>query len=408
MIGAIVGDIVGSKYEFHNIKTKDFPLFSEGCRFTDDTVMTIALFKALADCNGNYADLSNCAVRCMREYGERYLNAGYGKNFFLWIESKNPKPYNSLGNGAAMRVSSVAYFANSLDEVKSLSKKVTEVTHNHEEGLKGAEATAVAVWLALNGKKKEEIKEYIEKNYYSLDFDFKTLQQTYKYTLKCQDTVPQAIFCFLISTDFEDAIRNAVSIGGDCDTTGAICGAIAGAYYGVPEQVEKQALAFLDADLLSAVNEFKDIQKQRKTMNFRIEKKFPSNAEFNELFESVGWGGRDEDKINMHRQSNVFAVSIYDGDRIVGMVRVVGDGSYYTVYDVVVAKDYQGKGVGRLLMEEVVKWYKTIEDNDTYMYLGASKGREGVYEKFGFVARPYDGIGAGMKYDPEYSKKHSN
>lgn len=256
MIGAIVGDIVGSKYEFHNIKTKEFPLFSEGCHFTDDTVMTIAVYKALKECEGDYAKLSQNAIKCMQEYGQMFWNAGYGGNFFLWLTSKEPKPYGSFGNGSAMRVSPVAYFARSIDEVKFLSGEVTKITHNHPEGMKGAEATAVAVWLALNKRTKQEIKEHIEQNYYPLDFDYDDLKQNYKYSVACQNSVPQAIFCFLISNNFEDAIRNVVSIGGDCDTTGAICGAIAGAYYGVPQNIKEQALTFLNEELLDVIKDF--------------------------------------------------------------------------------------------------------------------------------------------------------
>ncbi len=256
MIGAIVGDIVGSKYEFHNIKTKDFPLFSEGCRFTDDTVMTIAVYKALKECNGDYTKLSQKAIENMQKYGQMFWKAGYGGNFFLWLGNKEPKPYNSYGNGSAMRVSPVAYFARDLEEVKFLSNEVTKITHNHPEGLKGAEATAVAVWLALNKKSKQEIKEFIEQNYYDLNFDYDNLKQNYKYDLSCQNTVPQAIYCFLISNDFEDAIRNVVSIGGDCDTTGAICGAIAGAYYGVPQKIKEETLRFLDEKLLEIIKDF--------------------------------------------------------------------------------------------------------------------------------------------------------
>lgn len=256
MIGAIVGDIVGSKYEFHNIKTKDFPLFSEGCRFTDDTVMTIAVYKALKECEGDYSNLSQKAIESMQGLGKTFWKAGYGGNFFLWLGSKEPKPYGSYGNGSAMRVSPVAYFARNLDEVKFLSNEVTKVTHNHPEGLKGAEATAVAVWLALNKKSKQEIKEYIEQNYYALDFDYDDLKQNYKYSMACQNSVPQAIYCFLISNNFEDAIRNVVSIGGDCDTTGEICGAIAGAYYGVPQNIKEEALSYLDEKLLEIIKDF--------------------------------------------------------------------------------------------------------------------------------------------------------
>ena len=285
MLGAICGDIIGSVYEFQNIKSKDFPLFGQKNRFTDDTVMTIAVFRALKDCveefdllspeekaqrKANfkfpkYANLQKFAVFEMQKFGNLYDMAGFGAKFWNWMKTKDPKPYNSWGNGSAMRVSPVAYFAKSAAEVKFLSHEVTTVTHNHEEGLKGAEATAMAVWLALHGKIKEEIKKIIEKDYYSLDFDFEVLKKNYKFDLSCQGTVPQAIFCFLISENFEDAIRNAISIGGDSDTIGAITGSIAEACYGVPKQIETKALSYLDDVLKKEYMEFsKSFKKSKK------------------------------------------------------------------------------------------------------------------------------------------------
>ena len=177
MLGAIIGDIVGSKYEFNNIKTKDFVFFQPDMFFTDDTVMTVAIYDALSSCKGDYSKLSDLAIQKMQEYGrKRYpisAKIGYGSMFNGWLTFKIPAPYNSFGNGSAMRVSSVAYFAKSLEEVKKLSYAVTSVTHNHEEGIKGAEATAVATFMALHGASKKEIKDKIENDYYSLDFDYK-------------------------------------------------------------------------------------------------------------------------------------------------------------------------------------------------------------------------------------------
>jgi len=249
MIGAIIGDIVGSIYEFNNIRTKDFLFFSPRCFFTDDSVMTIAISNALIECNGDYSKLQQKTIEHMQDYGAIYPNLSYGCSFSNWLDSENPKPYNSFGNGAAMRVSAVAYFANSLAQVKQLSYLVTSVTHNHEEGIKGAEATAVAIWMAKNNYTKEEIKDYIERNYYSLNFDYEDLRQNYKFNEICQDTVPQAIYCFLISNSFEDAIRTGISIGGDSDTLCAITGAIAEAYYGVGLDMKNQALTYLDDTL---------------------------------------------------------------------------------------------------------------------------------------------------------------
>lgn len=256
MLGAIVGDIVGSIYEFNNIRTKEFNLFSPKCFFTDDSVMTFAIFKALLDCKGNYKKLEKYATKKMLAFGKKYPDKGYGGRFRDWLNSKNPMPYNSFGNGSAMRISAVPYFAKSLEEVKELSYLVTKPTHNHPKGIKGAEATAVAIWLALSGKTKEGIKEYIEQNYYKLNFDYDDLKQNYYFNETCQETVPQAIYCFLISESFEDAIRTGISIGGDSDTLCAIIGAIAEAYYGVPEDIKAIALQYLDKNLLKLYEKF--------------------------------------------------------------------------------------------------------------------------------------------------------
>ena len=249
MIGAICGDICGSVYEFHNKKTKDVTLFTRRCRFTDDSVMTMAIFKALQECDGDYSNLSKTAITKMREFGQKYLYVGYGKSFFNWLICKNPQPYNSWGNGSAMRVSPVAYFANTLEEVKNLSKQVSLPTHNHPEGIKGAEAVAVCIWMARNGKSKKEIKKYVEKNYYSLNFDYEDLKKNYTFKVSCQNSVPQAIYCFLISENFEDCLRTSISIGGDSDTISAISCSIAEAYYGIPKEFEENSQKFLEDDL---------------------------------------------------------------------------------------------------------------------------------------------------------------
>lgn len=263
MLGAIIGDIVGSIYEFNNYRSKVFNFFSPKCFFTDDSVMTFAVFEALSKCKGKYGKLESLTVKEMQKYGKKYPNMSYGGRFALWLREKNPQPYNSFGNGSAMRISAVPYFASSLDEVKQLSRLVTIVSHNHEEGIKGAEATAVAVYLTLQGKNKEEIKKYIEENYYNLNFDYEDLKKNYFFNETCQNTVPQAIYCFLISENFEDAIRTGVSIGGDTDTLCAITGAIAEAYYGIDKTMKEKALSFLDKDLLKKYNEFEKLFKDK-------------------------------------------------------------------------------------------------------------------------------------------------
>lgn len=258
MIGAIIGDIVGSRFEWNNIKSKDFDLFTAGCFFTDDSVMTIAVADALIRANGNLEILSEYAVESMQLIGRPFPDCGYGGSFYHWMYSDNPKPYGSYGNGAAMRVSACGFTAKSLEEAKALSKAVTEVTHNHPEGIKGAEATAVAIYLARSGYSIEEIQQHISSKYYPMDFTLDEIRDTYEFNETCQDTVPQALKAFFESLDFEDAIRNAISIGGDSDTLAAITGGIAEAYYGVPQDIKDKALNYLDEDLLQIVNRFYD------------------------------------------------------------------------------------------------------------------------------------------------------
>lgn len=258
MLGAIVGDIVGSRFEWNNYRAKDFEFLNHKCFFTDDSIMTLAVCKALLECNGNYGDLGEKAIQSMQEIGRPYPTSGYGGRFYGWIYSDHPKPYNSFGNGAAMRVSACGYVANSIEEVKMISRKVTEVSHNHPEGIKGAEATAVAVYLARTGKNILEIRDYINENYYPMNFTLDEIRPSYRFNETCQETVPQAMMAFFESTDFEDAIRNAISVGGDSDTLAAITGGVAEAYYGIPTAIRKHAMTFLDERLLTILVEFEN------------------------------------------------------------------------------------------------------------------------------------------------------
>ncbi len=256
MIGAIIGDIVGSKYEFDNIKTKEFELFDKNeCFFTDDSIITLAIAKALLECNGDYSNIKDIAIKHMQQLGRNYPYCGFGGMFYSWIFTDNPKPYNSFGNGAAMRISPVAWVANSEDEVIDLATKVTEISHNHPEGIKGAVVTAMCIYYARIGKSKLFIKNYAS-IYYNVDFNYLSLKLTYKFNETCQETVPQAIYCFLKSESFEDAIRTAISIGGDSDTLAAITGGIAEAFYGIPEDIKTQAISFLDKELKNILFEF--------------------------------------------------------------------------------------------------------------------------------------------------------
>ena len=257
MLGAILGDIVGSPYEFdhNNYKHKDFPLLSEKSHFTDDTVMTAAVAVGLIDGKG-LPERTFCAVQHeMRFWGREYPHAGYGGMFRRWLHAENPKPYGSFGNGSAMRVSPVAWFAGSMDECEKLAAATAEVTHNHPEGIKGAVAVAGAIYLARTGRSMAEIREYAER-FYPIDFNLDEIRPDYDFVETCQGSVPQALEAFFESTGFEDAIRNAVSIGGDSDTIADMAGAIAEAYYGADPEMKSIALSYLDQDLLDIAEEF--------------------------------------------------------------------------------------------------------------------------------------------------------
>lgn len=253
MWGAILGDIVGSRFEHVNCRKKDFPLFSSVSRFTDDTLMTLAVAKALCRCGrGTDKELRAETIRCMRIMGAKYPFAGWGQRFAIWLSSENPQPYFSCGNGAAMRVSSVGEYARSEEEVKCLSRIVTDVSHNHPEGLKGAECTAMCVYLAKNGADKGDICRRVAAEYYPevVNLSPAELSKTYTFDTSCQGSVPQAIACFLNADSFEDTLRNAISIGGDSDTIAAIAGGIAEAYFGIPEYMIEMAKKYLDDDLV--------------------------------------------------------------------------------------------------------------------------------------------------------------
>lgn len=259
MLGAIIGDIAGSRFEFQNCKSKDFKMFSERCSVTDDSILTLAVAGALTECR-DWDDrddaLPDAAVKWMQRLGRRYPDAGYGARFIAWLEAEEPRPYNSFGNGSAMRVSPCAYAADDLDQVLSLARAVTAVTHDHPEGLKGAEAVAGAVFLARTGAGKPGLRRYIERLYGPLDFTIDGIRDAYRFNETCQGSVPQAMEAFFESTDFEDAVRTAVSLGGDSDTVAAMCGSVAGAYYGIPEGMSRRAAAYLDGDLTKILADF--------------------------------------------------------------------------------------------------------------------------------------------------------
>ena len=250
MIGAIAGDIIGSVYEAHPIKTEDFPLFSPGCRFTDDTVMTVATADSILTGKGYAA--------AYKEWGRLFPHAGYGGMFRQWLRSDSSEPYNSFGNGSAMRVSPVGFAFDSLDKVLEEAKKSAEVTHNHPEGIKGAQAVAAAIYLARTGKGKKEIKDYIETTFdYDLSATLAEIRPGYRFDPTCQGSVPQAVIAFLESYDYEDAVRKAISLGGDTGTQACITGGIAQAYYKtMDDHIKKKVRALLDVRLLKVVDAF--------------------------------------------------------------------------------------------------------------------------------------------------------
>ncbi len=251
MLGAITGDIVGSIYELSPIKAKDFPLFDDRCFFTDDTVLTVAVADAILSGEPYQPSLW--------EFGRRYPQAGYGGSFMQWLQTPNPQPYNSWGNGSAMRVSPVGFAFDSVDDVLLQAKMSAEVSHNHPEGIKGAQATALAILLAKTGSDRDTIRSRIVDLFgYDLDRTIDKIRPDYTFDLSCQGTVPEAIIAFLESESFEDAIRNAISLGGDADTLACITGGIAEAFYGgVGEAIEKEVLKRLTPDLLETVEKFR-------------------------------------------------------------------------------------------------------------------------------------------------------
>lgn len=259
MYGAILGDIIGSPYEFdRGGKTKDFPLFTWRSGFTDDTVMTIAVAEAFLDAQPD-ADaewIRRRLVTSMRRWGNRYPYVGYGAKFVRWLVWPEPVPYGSYGNGSAMRVSSVGWLYDDLETVRQMARLSASVTHDHPEGLKGAEATAGAIFLARTGHSKAEIKAFAESLGYDLSRTCDEIRPNYHHMESCQETVPEAITAFLEGENFEDVIRTAVSLGGDCDTLTCIAGSIAEAFYGVPDRLKAACRDRLEQDLLQVLDRF--------------------------------------------------------------------------------------------------------------------------------------------------------
>lgn len=282
MYGAILGDIIGSPYEFdqNNIKTTEFDLFSERSEFTDDSIMTLAVAEALMDCgiDADEETMKKALVDAMKKYGKRYPFAGYGVSFSMWIEQEDPKPYNSFGNGSAMRVSAVPWLCqDDIEKMFRIAEMTASVSHNHPEGIKGAQATAAVIFMAIHGASKQTIRDTISKVFrYDLSKTCDEIRPEYHHVESCQETVPQAIIAFLEGDSFEEVIRLAVSLGGDSDTLTCIAGSMAEAFYGVPENLKREARDRLSDDLRAVLDRF-DIQiendrKARESDPVRMEK----------------------------------------------------------------------------------------------------------------------------------------
>ena len=261
MLGAIIGDIVGSRFEFdRGDKSKDFELFTKDNYFTDDTVMTVAVAEALMDA-GRYAgeaEIKAALVKSMKKWGQKYPDAGYGARFIDWVLSDDPEPYGSYGNGSGMRVSPVGFFYDTIERTREVARWTAEVTHNHPEGVKGAEATAAAIFLARKGADKELIHMYLVKEFdYDLGRTLDEIRPTYGHVEDCMHTMPEAFECFLESDSYEDCLRNVMYIGGDTDTLCAIAGAIAEAFWEIPWEVIEKAVPYISEDILEVVRRFR-------------------------------------------------------------------------------------------------------------------------------------------------------
>ena len=260
MYGAILGDIIGSPFEFdRGGKTKDFPLFSKRSEFTDDSVMTIAVADALMNAGKDPENIRKLLIYSMQRWGRKYPDAGYGGMFIRWLGAMDPQPYGSYGNGSAMRVAPAGWLYDTLEETWKTARLTAEVTHNHEEGIKGAECVASVIFLARNGKSKEEIRQFVTDTFgYDLSRTCDEIRPTYHHVESCQETVPEAVTAFLEGSSFEDVIRTAVSLGGDCDTLTCIAGSMAEAFYGVPEALKEECRNRIDQEMLAVLEAFEE------------------------------------------------------------------------------------------------------------------------------------------------------
>ena len=408
MLGAIIGDIVGSRFEFNNHRSKAFDLFTDNCRITDDTIMTLAVASAImeaeeqlesaaeiGDNNREYYRLVEVlTVKTMQNLGRIYPNYGYGDRFIQWLSSDQPKPYNSFGNGAAMRISPAGFAAKTETEARILSEVITRVSHNHPEGLKGAEATVVAIYMARNGADKQAIRDRINGYFYTLDFTIDEIRDTYRFNETCQETVPQAITAFLESTSFEDAIRTAISVGGDSDTLAAITGAIAEAYYGIPENIKEKALTYLDANLREIYEAWQEFKKKRSlNITFRPAKLQEREILFregyrewpkNRTFEEYCSDNAKEDEYGI-RYIMAIDDEILSSTILLELKSIMGK-KVYGIGSVLTPQNHAGKGYATALLR---KCLQQIDNNDTFVFL-YSDIKPAFYQRLGFRILPLE------------------
>ena len=299
MYGAIIGDIIGSPFEFdRGEKTKDFELFSPGAAFTDDTVMTAAVAEALLDAgkDADTAEIEERVTERMQVWGRRYPNAGYGVRFIGWLNAEHPVPYGSFGNGSAMRVSPAGWLYDTMERTREVAKATSVVTHDHPEGIKGAEATAAIIFLARTGKSKEEIRDYVTREFgYRLDRTIDQIRPYYHHVESCQETVPEAITAFMEGSDFEDVVRTAVSLGGDCDTLTDIAAAMAEAFYGMPDTLRGEVRSRVAPDILAVLDRFDKAlgreKTEKKAHGFAGTHRFDPLTKFIPLLKNTDFGG---------------------------------------------------------------------------------------------------------------------
>ncbi|AFA48375.1 GNAT family N-acetyltransferase [Acetobacterium woodii] len=408
MLGAIIGDIVGSRFEFNNHRSKAFDLFTDNCRITDDTIMTLAVASAImeaeeqlesaaeiGDNNREYYRLVEVlAVKTMQNLGRSYPNYGYGDRFAQWLSSDQPKPYNSFGNGAAMRISPAGFAAKTETEARILSEVITRVSHNHPEGLKGAEATVMAIYMARNGADKQAIRDRINGYFYTLDFTIDGIRDTYRFNETCQETVPQAITAFLESTSFEDAIRTAISVGGDSDTLAAITGAIAEAYYGIPENIKEKALTYLDTNLQAIYEAWQEFKKKRSmNITFRPAKLQEREILFregyrewpkNRTFEEYCSDNAKEDEYGI-RYIMAIDDEILSSVILLELKSIMGK-KVYGIGSVLTPQNHTGKGYATTLLR---KCLQQIENNDPLIFL-YSDINPAFYQRLSFRILPLE------------------